>query len=73
MKKMLLLFVLAAFLFGCGASATYSEFWKHDTMYRNNDHMFFSMSGYSNPTREDQKNSMAQGWWGIEIPYIPAR
>jgi hypothetical protein len=73
MKKILMLIVLAAFLFGCGASATQSEFWKHDTMYRTNDHMFFSMSGYSNPTREDQKRSMEQGWWGIEIPYIPAR
>jgi hypothetical protein len=73
MKKLVMLVALAAFLFGCGASATQSEFWKHDTMYRTNDHMMFSWSGYSSPTRDHQKKSMDQGWWGIEIPYIPAR
>ncbi len=73
MKKILILLMFAVFLFGCGASATQSEFWQHDTMYRTNDHMLFSMSGYANPTGEDQKKSMQQGWWGIEIPYIPAR
>ena len=34
MKKLLCLVVLVAFLAGC-AGAAESEFWKHDTMYKN--------------------------------------
>ena len=73
MKKFLAVLMLSAFLFGCGASATQSEFWKHDAMYKNWDHTWFSLSGYKSPTGTDSKNSMEQGWWGVEIPYIPAR
>ena len=73
MKKLLAVFFLSAFLFGCGASATQSDFWKHDAMYKNWDHTKFSMTGYKSPTREDAKMSMEQGWWGIDVPYIPAR
>ena len=72
MRKLLVLCILSAFLFGCGAAAKESEFWQHDTMYKNWDHTFFSWSGYKNPTEETGEKSLDQGWWGIEIPYIPA-
>ncbi len=73
MKKVFLMLVMSGFLFGCGAAATQSEFWKHDSMYKNWDHTKFSWSGYRSPVKEDQRKSMEQGWWGIEVPYIPAR
>jgi hypothetical protein len=41
-------------------------------MYKSWDHMWFSWGGYKNPTGETLKKSQEQGWWGIEIPYIPA-
>jgi hypothetical protein len=73
MKKILAVLMLSAFLFGCGAAATQSDFWKHDSLYKNWDHTKFSLSGYQSPTGGDAKKSMEQGWWGIEVPYIPAR
>ena len=73
MKKVCGLLVLSAFLFGCGAAAQQSDFWKHDSLYKNWDHTKFSLSGYRSPMQEDQKKSMEQGWWGIEAPYIPAK
>lgn len=73
MKKLLVLLFLSAFLFGCGAAAQKSEFWQHNTMYKTNDHMKFSWSGYKNPSAETGKSSVEQGWWGIEIPYVPGQ
>ena len=73
MKKLLVVLFLSAFVFGCGASAQKSEFWQHDTMYKTNDHMRYSWSGYKSPTAETGKQSVEQGWWGIEIPYVPGQ
>lgn len=73
MKRLLALLILTAFVFGCGAAAQKSEFWQHDTMYRTNDHMRYSWSGFRNPTAETGKKSIEQGWWGIEIPYVPGQ
>ena len=71
MRKLFLTAVLALCLMftlgGCTA-----EWYKHDTVYKTNDHMFFSWWGYTNPTDEDLKQSTEEGWWGDEIPYIPA-
>lgn len=72
MKKLFLLLLTALFLYGCGAGARESGFWKHDSMYKNWDHLKFSLFGYKNPASEQAKKSQEQGWWGIEIPYIPA-
>jgi len=72
MKRLLLLLLLGFFLSGCGAAARESEFWKHDSVYKNWDHLKYSWWGYENPTKETGKKSLDQGWWGIEIPYIPA-
>jgi len=67
MKKILFLLILLVFLAGCSA-----EWYQHDTIYKNHDHMFYSMGGYKNTTPEDLQSSETQGWWGDEIPYIPA-
>lgn len=73
MKKLIALLMLCAFLFGCGAAAQESEFWKHDTMYKNWDHMKYSWSGYKSPTAESGKKSLDEGWWGSQVPYVPAK
>ncbi len=72
MKKLLGLILMALLLTGCSAM-TQSEFLQHDTMYKNYDHMAFSWNGYSNPTAQDAQESAEQGWWGIEVPYIPGQ
>jgi len=73
MKKWGLLLLMGIFLSGCGSLATQSEFWQHDTMYKNWEHTKFSWFGYKHPTEKTPKESAEQGWWGIEIPYIPAK
>ena len=67
MKKVVFLMIVAIFIAGCTA-----EWYKHDTIYSTQDHMFFSWGGYRNPTPEKLQESESQGWWGQEIPYIPA-
>lgn len=67
-RRLMLLLALGLSLAGCGTAAERSEFWKHDTMYKNWDHMKFSWSGYADPTEETLKKSQEQGWWGIPIP-----
>ena len=71
MKKIILLVIMGLFLASCSGSLVQSEFMEHDTMYKNWDHMKFSWFGYRNPTPEDQKKSVEQGWWGIDVPYVP--
>jgi hypothetical protein len=73
MKKLLALLFLGMFLMGCGTAATQSGFWQHDSMYKDWDHTKFSMWGYRNPTAKTGEMSQEQGWWGIEVPYIPAK
>ena len=67
MKNIIFLLIIAAFLAGCTA-----EFYKHDTIYKTNDHMTFSWWGYKAPTQDDLKASESERWWGAEIPYVPA-
>ena len=71
MKRLCLLLLLGLFLVGCGSMGRQSEFWQHDSVYKNWDHMKFSLFGYKSPTAEVAKKSQEQGWWGIEIPHIP--
>ena len=66
-EKNYFLLIIAVFLAGCTA-----EWYKHDTVYKTNDHMTFSWWGYKNPTDEDLQKSESEGWWGEEYPYIPA-
>ena len=66
MKKLGLVLLMLLFLAGCG-----SEFLKHDTMYKNWDHMQYSQGGYWSPSHEAGEKSQEQGWWGEEVIYAP--
>jgi len=64
-KKWLMLLIIGAFLAGCGTAAQRSEFWKHDTMYKNWAHMGYSWSGYKKTSAADVQKTKSQNWWGI--------
>jgi len=68
MKKLVLLLAAAMLIAGCT-----SEFYKHDSVFKTNDHVAYSWWGYDKTTAADAKKSAEQGWWGKEIPYIPAK
>ena len=68
MKKIILLILAVLFWAGCGTLAERSEFWKHDSIYKNWDHMKYSWSGYKDSTTETLKKSEGQEWWGIPKP-----
>jgi hypothetical protein len=68
MKKMLLLLAAAMLIAGCS-----SEFYKHDRVFSTNDHVAYSWWGYKNTDAMAAKKSADQGWWGKEIPYVPAK
>ncbi|RJQ87126.1 MAG: hypothetical protein C4519_01215 [Desulfobacteraceae bacterium] len=72
MKKLVLIFLLALFVMGCGRVMR-SGFLQHDTMYSSWDHTAFSWFGYRNPTPEDVEKSRAQNWWGLDVPYVPGQ
>ena len=67
MWRWLCIVLLLACFCGCAGSAKESEFWEHDTVYKNWDHLKFSWEGYKNPTPESCRKSLEQGWWGISI------
>jgi hypothetical protein len=68
MKKLFLLLVAVMLIAGCT-----SEFYKHDSVFKTNQHVSYSWWGYNKTTAADAKLSAEQGWWGKEIPYIPAK
>jgi len=65
MKKLGLLMLLGIFLAGCGTAAKESEFWEHDTMYKNWSHLAYSWYGYKEPTLKTGEESRNERWWGI--------
>ncbi|UCG09300.1 MAG: hypothetical protein JSV83_11835 [Desulfobacterales bacterium] len=67
MKKLIVLILLALLIGGCSP-----EFYKHDSIFKDWSHWGFSWWGYRSPDAEDASNSAENGWWGAEIPYIPA-
>jgi hypothetical protein len=69
MKRLFLLAVIGLFLSGCGASATQSEFWKHPSLYKDWDHMKYSLGEECTP--EMTKMSKEQGWWGLQQNECP--
>jgi hypothetical protein len=72
MKKWILIVITGLFLAGC-LSAKKSEFMQHDSTFKDWDHMKYSLWGYQNPSEETVKKSQEEGWWGTEVPHIPAQ
>jgi hypothetical protein len=66
-RKWLVLLMLGLFTYGCGAAAKQSEFWQHDSVYKNNEHMYFSWWDFKKPTAQTGQMSQQQKWWGIPI------
>ena len=67
MKRILVVLLLSLFLMGCGGSLKESEFFEHDSHYKNFDHLLFSWFGYRSPSMDDVTKSADDQWWGIEI------
>jgi predicted small lipoprotein YifL len=76
---MLVAVMLAIGLAGCGMKPGVN--YKPDgpkprPMYKNLDHLWFSIYGYKNqdPARQMEyaNKTQEQNWWGEPIPYIPA-
>ena len=67
MRIIFIAMILCMILSGCS-----SEFYKHDSIYKDWDHVKFSWWEYENPTAEHAQMSAEHGWWGEEIPYVPA-
>ncbi len=65
MKKFLLLAAFGFLLSGC-SSLSESEFWKHDSLYKNWDHLKYSWGSYKKCAPEDAKKGQEQDWWGME-------
>ena len=65
MKRLLVILALAAFLAGCGTAAKESQFWEHDTMYRNWDHLKYSWGGYEKADVSAAQQTTEEDWWGI--------
>jgi hypothetical protein len=65
MKRIVFVFLMLVFLLGCGTLGKKSEFWQHDSVYKNWDHLKFSWYGYKNVSEEEARMSKEQGWWGI--------
>jgi hypothetical protein len=67
MKKLVVLVFIVLLLAACS-----DEWYAHDSIYKDWEHIKFSWWGYNNPTAEEAAMSQERGWWGEEIPYIPA-
>ncbi len=67
MKRFIAVMLTVLFLSGCGAAARESGFYEHSTMYRNYDHLEFSMCGYKKVDPQEVRQSKEQEWWGITI------
>jgi hypothetical protein len=72
MKKWIIFAALAMFLLGCSHAPRDPELNPHNAHFKNWEHMKFSLWGYRNPTPETLLKSQEQGWWGADVPYIPA-
>lgn len=67
MKRFIAVMITVLFLSGCGAAARESGFYEHSTMYRNGDHLKFSMCGYKKVSPQEVRQSKEQDWWGKTI------
>ncbi|MBW2036094.1 MAG: hypothetical protein JRI41_01255 [Deltaproteobacteria bacterium] len=74
MKKICFLLIFGLFLSGCGTAAKQSEFWQHDTVYKNWNHFLFSWYRYKGPAcKKDLGKSQKEQWWGIQIQCVPEK
>jgi len=67
MKKIFVFMLGLLFLAGCGAAARDSGFYQHNTMYRNCDHLKFSVYGYTKVEPKELEKTKSQNWWGVTI------
>ncbi len=68
MKRLVLVALAALFLAGCGAAARESGFYDHNTMYKDWEHLKFSICGYPHADQKAAQESKTENWWGKEIP-----
>ncbi len=64
MKRLFAVTLMLLFLAGCGAAAKESGFYEHNTMYRDWDHMKFSIWGYQDIDQKEVQKSADEDWWG---------
>jgi hypothetical protein len=71
MKKLNLIFALivaVGLLCGCGTAAQRSEFWQHDSMYQDWDHLKYSWGSYKQIAPEVAEEKTAdRKWWGLPV------
>jgi len=66
MKKIMFILVVVSMLFAVGCS---KEWYEHDTVYKTNQHMYFSLFGYKSADSNDANTQNDQdGWWGEPVP-----
>ncbi|MBW2150928.1 MAG: hypothetical protein JRH18_04620 [Deltaproteobacteria bacterium] len=70
MRNLVLLLSCVVLLSSCTV-AKETQFAEHNTLFRNWDHLKFSLWGYKQPSEETYRKTIEQGWWGEPIPYSP--
>ena len=68
MWRVFLVVIASVCFLGCGPTARESGMFDHSAMYKDFEHMRFSLYGFRNPTQETLKMSQERGWWGLEVP-----
>lgn len=64
---------LVFMLVGCSSAVRQSEFFQHDTVYKDLGHLWFSNVGHLEIDANDVNSSRNRQWWGITKPYPPAK
>ncbi|MBU1184200.1 MAG: hypothetical protein KJ663_03380 [Proteobacteria bacterium] len=67
MKRLFVVMMTALFLSGCGVAARESGYYEHNTLYKNWEHLKFSMCGYNKVDQKEAMLSKEQGWWGLTV------
>ena len=67
MKKLLAVMLMVLFLAGCGAAAKESGYYEHNSMYRDWEHMKFSLWGYKAPDPKAAELTKEESWWGTTV------
>ena len=67
MKRLFLVLLGVLFLSGCGTAARESGFYQHNTMYRDGEHLKFSIYGYKHVSQKEAQFSNDRQWLGIPV------